>query len=105
MSMRLVLSIAVVAGLSVVPAVESNAQTATRCGPRTEVLKALSSQYKEAPVAVGVASNGRLLEVLSAKDGSTWTALVTSTDGTSCMVMSGESWQSAPRQMLVGQPL
>ncbi|HWA41744.1 MAG TPA: hypothetical protein VHA10_00930 [Hypericibacter adhaerens] len=63
------------------------------CGHRTDVIKELSERYKEAPVAVGLASNGSLLEVLSSNAGTTWTIIVTSPDGTSCLVAAGEDWQ------------
>jgi hypothetical protein len=72
-------------------AVQCHAQQAF-CGPRAEVLKQLADRYHEAPIALGVGTNGRVLEILSSPDGSTWTALTVGTDGTACVVMSGEQW-------------
>lgn len=80
---------------------EAAAQSPSRCGPRAEMLKQLSAQYKEVPVAMGLADNGGgVLEVLASHDGATWTALVTRTTGVSCLVMSGENWQTTPPQTL-----
>lgn len=98
---RTVSTIAVVAAATLSLSAESIAQSAQRCGPRAELLKTLSSQYKEAPVAMGLADNGSgVLEVLASLDGATWTALVTRTNGISCLVMSGENWQVMPPQSM-----
>jgi hypothetical protein len=67
------------------------------CGPRSELLKALAKQYKEAPTAVGLSNTGALVEVLTSDRGSTWTILVSKPDGTSCLVAAGEEWQALKR--------
>ncbi len=64
------------------------------CNKRSEVMKNLSANYKEAPTALGMASNGGVLEVMTSKDGNTWTVLLTKTDGTSCLVAMGNSWEN-----------
>lgn len=63
------------------------------CSQRDDVLAQLGNKYKEAPSAVGLASNGGLVEVLTSIDGSTWTIIVSMPNGTSCLVAAGESWQ------------
>jgi hypothetical protein len=88
----------------VLPLAAAKAEPA--CGHRVDVLKELSERYKEAPVALGLASNGSLLEVLSSDGGTTWTIIVTSPDGTSCLVAAGEDWQpTKPVTQASGQPL
>ena len=69
----------------------SHAQTV--CSNRTNFIKELSSQHREDPVAMGLAANGSVLEVLASKDG-TWTILITSPNGTSCVVAVGENWEA-----------
>ena len=64
------------------------------CGPRTELVKQLANKYREAPVAVGLANSGTLVEVLTSDSGSTWTILLSRPDGTSCLVAAGEEWQA-----------
>jgi len=64
------------------------------CNKRSEVMKNLSSNYKEAPVALGMASDGGVLEVMTSKDGNTWTVLLTKPNGTSCLVAMGNSWEN-----------
>lgn len=64
------------------------------CKPRADALRILADKYAEAPVAIGLANNGALVEVLAAKDGTTWTILVTTPAGRSCMVSAGENWRA-----------
>ncbi|MHA1566908.1 MAG: hypothetical protein ACTSX7_16480 [Alphaproteobacteria bacterium] len=68
------------------------------CSTRVDLLKRLGQVYSEDPVALGIATNGGMLEVLSTQNGSTWTIIITMPDGNSCMFASGESWQAIPRK-------
>jgi hypothetical protein len=67
------------------------------CAPRAELLKQLSSKYKEVPVAVGLSSSGSLVEVLTNDSGSTWTIMVSQPNGASCLVAAGEGWEELKR--------
>ena len=73
------------------------AATPQQCNNRDAVLNLLSSKYKEAPVAFGVTNNGGLVEVLkstpSAKE-DTWTIIITTPQGVSCLVAAGEGWKA-----------
>jgi hypothetical protein len=74
-----------------------------QCNQRDEVLKLLSHKYSEAPVAFGVTNNGGLVEVLtstpSAKD-DTWTIIITTPQGVSCLVAAGEGWRGMEQMAL-----
>jgi hypothetical protein len=70
------------------------ASAAPPCGPRADVVGELEQRYREAPVAVGLAGNGTLVEVLASPDGATWTILQTAPSGLACLVAAGESWQT-----------
>ena len=80
------------------PASVGTAETedSTNCGRRTTVLDYLSAKYSEKPIAMGIAANGGLIEVLSSTEGSTFTIIVTMPEGETCMVAAGESWESLP---------
>lgn len=67
-------------------------QTNPLCDARTSILMTLNGRFDEQPSARGLASNGAVLEVLSSQDG-TWTIIVTTPDGLSCMMASGKYWQ------------
>lgn len=74
------------------------------CAERTALLSSLRHEYSEAPTAVGLASNGSVIELLTTADGKTWTILMTRPDGTSCVLAAGEAWDSLP-QVAHGEPL
>ncbi len=62
------------------------------CRARDGLLTQLEQKYGEVTVAIGVA-DGQLIELLTAKDGITWTIILTSPKGLSCLIVSGEGWR------------
>jgi len=62
------------------------------CRARDSLLTQLEQKYGEVPVAIGVAG-GALVELLSTEDGMTWTIILTSPKGMSCLIVSGEGWR------------
>ena len=75
-------------------ALASTAQAAQQCDTRANSTQRLQQKYKERPVALGVTTQGALVEVLSADEGATWTIIVTTPEGRSCLVAAGEGWRS-----------
>jgi hypothetical protein len=71
----------------------SAADAQSQCDQRTIVINLLAQRFSESPVAIGVTEQGSLVEVLSDIDGGTWTIIVTSPQGLSCVVLSGEGWR------------
>ena len=66
------------------------------CRARDGLLSQLESKYGEVPVAIGVTGGGdggALIELLTAKDGMTWTIILTTPKGVSCLIASGEGWR------------
>lgn len=74
------------------------------CAERKIITDSLAKDYSESPMAQGVSDTGNVVEVLTTKDGNTWTILLTMPDGTSCVLATGQSWEAVP-QMAMGQPL
>lgn len=64
------------------------------CAPHADMAQHLDKRFSERPTAIGIASNGRLLEVYTSGDGATWTIVMTTPDGHSCVVADGQSWDS-----------
>lgn len=67
-----------------------------QCNQREDVLKLLSNKYSESRVAFGVTNNGGLVEVLKSgheAKADTWTIIITSPQGVSCLVAAGEGWR------------
>ncbi len=84
--------------------VSSAAVAQVSCGQRDKIVEWLAVEYKEAPIATGVSSKGRLIEVLSTHDGDTWTVIVTSPDGNSCLIASGQGWRAKPHEIDIAEP-
>lgn len=89
-------SVALAAGLVLAGSAMGPAASAQQpqCNERDNVLELLAKKYKETPIAAGVTSTGGLVEVLSDGKGGTWTIIVTSPKGVSCLVAAGEGWRS-----------
>ena len=81
------------------------------CGNRTDMLAKLAKEFGEAPSALGLASNGGVVEQLSSESGS-WTLMITfappagSTAGScTCLIATGEGWQATePQKQVAGWP-
>jgi len=97
MSKAVLISVAVVL-------VSSAASAEVPCGQRDTIVDWLAHKYKEAPVAAGINNKGALIEVLSSKDGNTWTILLTAPNGTSCIVETGQAWQSKTYKIMADEP-
>lgn len=68
-----------------------------QCNTRDAVLKLLSNKYSETPVAFGVTNSGGLIEVLKSvpnADDDTWTIIITTPKGMSCLMAAGEGWKA-----------
>ena len=89
--------------LAVLPIVAADAATAAgRCGVRERIVERLEHRYGETQRAYGLAEGRGLIEVF-ASDTGTWTILLTSPGGRSCLMAAGRHFQSVePRQ--TGQP-
>ena len=102
---RLAITATVLAGVAM--AHTATAQTAGQqpaCTKRGDVVDHLSKKYSEAPVAMGLANNGGVIEVLSSKTGDSWTIIITMPNGTACMIAAGENWESLPVLSKVDPP-
>ncbi len=74
------------------------AEAQTVCVAHVDLVKQLSRKYAEQPMAMGLASDGSVMELFTSKDGETWTLVRITPDGTSCMIGGGESWtEMSPR--------
>ncbi len=66
----------------------------TNCTDRSSALSHLSKIYQEQPIAMGLASSGNVVEVLTNDKGSSWSIIVTKTTGVTCLVASGVGWKA-----------
>ena len=63
------------------------------CGERAKMTKFLAGKYQENPRAIGVVATGKsVIEIYTSQKGS-WTVLMTSAAGLTCIMGAGHSWQ------------
>ncbi len=70
---------------------------AAECGTHKKVTAFLGKKYKEAPIAMGMVSNKGFMEFFVADSG-TWTVLLTTPEGISCIVAAGDSYDTVTVQ-------
>ncbi|MDK4734981.1 hypothetical protein [Rhizobium sp. CNPSo 3490] len=70
-------------------------QTMLSCAGRSDVVSFLDRNFGEKLTAVGLVNQNAVLEVYAAKSG-TWTLVVTDVHGISCILLSGDGWDSMP---------
>lgn len=91
---RLVVIVAAVALIASTVVFSGPAAAQSLSRPRAEILKILGENYAEVPVEIGLTRAGEVIELFTSRDGSTWSLVVTSPDGLSRVVASGENWLS-----------
>ncbi len=85
-------------GVVAILAFTGSANATIQCGAHKRMTEVLASKYSEAPKAIGTVNQKRFMEVYVSKAGS-WTILVTSADGNSCIVAAGQDWEDVPHNL------
>lgn len=63
------------------------------CGKRDDIVSRLEQGYQEFNSAMGMSTNGSLVELFTSDNG-TWTLMLTQPDGVSCLIAAGQNWES-----------
>jgi len=63
------------------------------CAKRDAVLSRLGEKYGESRQSIGIAGQGRVVEVFASLETGTWTITVTMPNGVTCLVASGQSFE------------
>ncbi len=75
---------------------EVSAQEAA-CQTHASLATLLEERYAEKPVAAGLESGGRLIELFASADSTSWTMVTTTPAGESCVMAAGEYWLELER--------
>ena len=75
------------------------AAAAVKCHSRDAVLGHLAKNYHEQPTALGYSHNGGVVELFKAKDGKTWTIVITLPNGPTCLLAAGKDWEDIAKVM------
>ena len=73
---------------------EGGPARAIPCFRYADVTRQLRGSYAEAPVSLGVQSNGNLLQVFASAATGSWTIVSTTPDGMACVLAVGNNWES-----------
>jgi hypothetical protein len=64
------------------------------CADRASIIERLEKRFGEVRQAMGLNRGNSVVEVFASAETGTWTILVTTPNGVSCMIASGELWES-----------
>ncbi len=87
------LLLATVAGIAL-PAAPAGAQIV--CGQRTDMVRQLSEKYGETRRSMGLAEGRGVVELYASEETGSWTILLTTPRGVSCMMAAGQAFQIEP---------
>lgn len=80
-------------GILALAATQATAQT-RNCAPREVVVERLADGYGESRQSIGLGAQGAVVEVFASNDTGTWTITVTNPNGLTCLVASGQSYET-----------
>jgi hypothetical protein len=64
------------------------------CAKRDQVVARLANKYGEVRQSIGLAPNNGVFEIYASQDTGSWTILVTNAKGLSCLVASGQAFET-----------
>jgi len=88
-----VLMLAILSGISLAPA-PAAAQFA--CGKRADIIRQLGEKYGETRRSLGLAQGRGVVELYASEETGSWTILLTSPQGLTCLIAAGEAFQIEP---------
>jgi len=72
----------------------AGAQQDRNCGPRDLVVARLAEGFGETRQSMGLGANNAVIEVFASLVSGTWTITVTAPDGMTCLVASGQAFET-----------
>ena len=88
------LTMAFIMGLVLATPRSATAQNARNCAPREVVVGRLADNYGETRQSIGLGANNAVVEVFASDDSGTWTITVTMPNGVTCLVASGQAFET-----------
>jgi hypothetical protein len=75
-------------------AAPQSAQAQANCAPREIVVERLAEEYGESRQSIGLGHNNAVMELFASPDTGTWTITVTTVNGLTCLVASGQAFEA-----------
>lgn len=82
------------AALYIASTTDAAAQNNRNCAPRDAVVDRLAEGYGETRQSVGLGANNAVIEVFASDKTGTWTITVTTPNGMTCLIASGQSYET-----------
>ena len=82
------------AALYIASVTDAVAQDSRNCAPREAVVDRLAEGYGETRQSIGLGANNSVVEVFASDETGTWTITVTTPNGLTCLVASGQSYET-----------
>lgn len=86
-------ALAAATAMTLLMASAATAQQARNCGPRELVVNRLAEGFGETRQSMGLGANNAVIEVFASEESGTWTITVTSPNGVTCLVASGQAFE------------
>ena len=83
----------IAAGLALVVSSQMAAAQSQNCAPRDMVVKRLAEKYGESRQSIGMGQQGMVMETFASNETGSWTITVTTPNGMTCLVASGQSYE------------
>jgi len=74
-------------------------QAATQCAERSAFTAQLTDKYGETRRGIGLAANNTVMEVFASADSGSWTITVTLPNGMTCLVASGQGFETVVEEL------
>lgn len=78
----------------ILAATQLPAQTRNHCAPRDVVVDRLAQGYGETRQSIGLGGNNAVVEVYASDQTGSWTITVTLPDGVTCIMASGQAFET-----------
>ena len=82
----------------------SLAQPSGACAMRSHVIERLAGTYGETRQSIGLGANNQVVEVFASLETGTWTITVTNPNGLTCLIASGQAYETLEEQIAKGDP-
>lgn len=95
------------AGVALFASVHAAAQPASPlgrmpCHSYKEISSQLDQRYKEAPISIGMQTNGNMLQVFASAENDSWTILSVTPQGLGCILAAGRNWEALKPNFVEG---
>ena len=81
------------AGAVFLTATLAQAQTMQHCSTRDLVVERLASKYGESRQALGLGTQGAVVEIFASEESGSWTITVTMPNGSTCLMATGQAFE------------